>query len=140
MAQFNGGDQFQITWDNPTVGEGSGTFAISAGEDFSFTQGGLTTADDTAQITGDGRTIRTLTQSRWKIEGTVVWDRTAGNNTLFILQALSSSIEETLFTITDVHGVVYSGKGTVVGETTGNSQDSKIPVILSGGQGLTQFA
>lgn len=112
---------------------GNVTLFPKAGETATLDVGGLMVEDDTASITASGESIYKFSNKRWKVEvPPIAWDR-GTNDTLLTLKGIVESFEEASFTFELADGVIYKGKGRIVGELKGAAYDSNIPLIFSGG-------
>jgi hypothetical protein len=136
---FIGGDITEITCNHPTLGQF--TFLPKAGEDSTYDLGGVSSADDAQMIAGDAQVIRQLTRKRWSFEATLANDFVAGGaDTLQQLQDLAGSVAEGDWTITNINGSVYQGKGSPVGDLTTNGNTSTIALKVAGGGTMKKIA
>ena len=55
---YSGGDTLNITYNHPTIG--SGTLFCKAAEDGTIDVGGIRTADDENNVTGDGQMLQQM--------------------------------------------------------------------------------
>ena len=131
-----GGDVFEVTFNHPTVGDG--TFFVKSGEDTTFDPGGFRTADDENSIAGNGQIIKKMNRVRWSFEGPVAWDMN-GNNEIDVLKQLASNPVDANYTISHINGTVWSGEGTIVGDIKGATQDASIPIKIAGSNELKKI-
>jgi hypothetical protein len=135
MAAYATGDVLEVTINNPVVG--SFTVYVKAGEESTFNTGGFRAVDDNNMIDGSGAMINQLTRNRWSFECTVGWDMNERTD-IEKLSSVSGSPAESDITISSINGIVYGGKGTVVGDLMGSNKGT-IPVKFSGGGVLAQL-
>lgn len=124
-----GSDLLEASYDHETVG--SGTIRFKSGEETTVNLGGNRTEDDSQGLAADGTTIRRITNSRWKVEGTPAWDKSS--STLEDLVSMAGSPIEGDWSFTFVDGTVYQGKGSPVGELNGQGGAATHEFIASGG-------
>lgn len=131
------GDVKEITFNNED--EGSGVFYPKAQEEGTYDYGGVRTADSEDMTDGGGRDIQQKQAKKWVWEGTITWDM-LGQDELQILYNLAASGKPTEFTMEHRNGDIRQGRGTVVGEPQGNSQNGTISVKFSGGGKLEKVS
>lgn len=131
----SGGDIIEITYNHPSIG--TGVFYPKSSEDSTYDTGGFRTGDDANMIQGDGQAIYQMNRKRWEFMVKCGWDMLTANE-LEILSDLSGSQEEGVYTFTSVNGVVYKGKGKIVGDIQGNGNTSTVDLKASGG-GILQI-
>lgn len=136
MGRFQGGDVIEVTFNHPTVGDGS--FFVKSGEDTTFDPGGFRNEDDANGVAGDGSMITKKNRVRWMFEGPLAWDMNTSNE-IESLREIAESPLDADFTIEHINGTVWGGTGTVVGDIQGATQDASIPIKLAGGNRLKKI-
>lgn len=133
------GGLIEATYNHPDLG--TGTLFFMSNEDSTFDTGGYRADDDADAVDGGGNMIDKMTNKRWKLEGTISWDLTKGEdlNELSLLSALAGSPKPSEWTISHISGITYGGTGKPVGDYSGNGGAASISVILSGGGRLRQI-
>ena len=129
MAKYLGGDILEIVCQH-TLGEFR--FAAKSNEDFNIDFGGIRTNDDANQITGDGQAIYQKNRVRWMLEGPVAVALKDGQ-TLNDLNKLSEHPDEGTWTISHISGVIFKGKGTIVGDLQASTNTAQMTLKVSGG-------
>ena len=132
---FNTGDITEITCTHPTLGNFS--FQAKKGADWTYDLGGPKTLDNDDDITGAGEPIYTVEQTKWFIEGEVVWDMITRDE-LDSLTALSGSPVEGQWTINCINGDVRSASGKPVGDIQSTNK-GVIAIKISGGGKLKKI-
>lgn len=130
----SGGDITEITYNNPNVG--TGVLYPKSSEDSNYDVGGIRTDDSMDAIQANGQAIYKKNMKRWAFDVKIGWDM-GGSDELGILALLAADTAETDWTMTNINGVVYKGKGTYVGDLVGNGNESTIMFKASGGGMLT---
>jgi hypothetical protein len=125
---YTGGDTIEMTYNHPTLG--SGSFFFKANEDGSVDQGGVRTNDDANGITGNGVSIRQMNRARASFEASVVWDM-IDQDELSRFNALAGDPNDADWTITNISGAIWGGKGFPVGDLVGNTNTAMIPVKIA---------
>ena len=126
-----GGDITEITFTHPTIG--SGTFYAKSGEDAVVNYGGLRSADEVQNITGNGDNIDIMTNSRWRVEVVCAWSTTEREDSK-VLNELAASTVPADWTFQHVSGAIYGAKGKPVGDLDGSLGNATFTLITSGGQ------
>lgn len=129
MANYLGGDIIEIVCQHPTLGEFR--FAPKANESFTFDLGGIRANDDTSQITGAGEAIYQMNRVRWMFEGPVAIDFLSGNE-MENLPKLSSDAEQGIWTISNIGGNIWKGKGRPVGDLQQDTNAATMTLKVSG--------
>lgn len=126
---FVGGDITEITYNHPVIG--SGTIFCKANEDGTLDPGGFRSNDDANSITGDGRIIDQLNRVRGSFETPpVAWDMTDRDE----LQKLADMTESPVladWTIANISGAIWGGKGKPVGDIQGNTNTALISLKIA---------
>lgn len=130
------GNLTEISVSHPDVGDA--VFFVTPGTDSNYNLGGLTSEDTEEGVDSGGRTILKKTFKRWSFETSISWDQTTDE--LGILQSLSDSTVEGIYTFTHINGTVYKGKGSVVGPIVGNGMSATIPIKFAGGGSLEKIS
>jgi len=126
---YEGGDNIEVTYNHPTLG--NGTIYCKSAEDGTFNPGGFRSNDDDNMISGDGQMIDQINRVRWSFEMTIAWDITDVDE-VTKLSSLAGSPVETNWTISNVSGAIWAGKGKPVGDLKGATNQSTAPVKLAG--------
>lgn len=136
---FIGCDLKQISIKHPTLG--SVVIYPKAGENAQIELGGITTESDPKGIAGSGEAIYKKNVGRWVVEtAPIAWKRAvADSDTLKVIQNIAASFEESDFTFELADGVIYVGRGMIVGEIKGATFDATIPLKMEGGGQLAQI-
>ena len=113
MGAALGGDFLELTYNHPTVGQGS--FFIKANEGNTLDPGGLRTNDDASQVDGGGNMIYQMNRVRGHVEVMCANDFNDRND-IEVAKDLTASPVETEWTISHVSGVVYGFRGKPVGD------------------------
>ena len=114
---YTGGDIKSIAYNHPTLG--SGTLFPKSGEDGTLDQGGFTSADDAAGITGAGQMIDIITAKRGSLEILCAWDMT-DKQELNTVNDMAADPVMADWTISTLSGAVFGGKGKPVGDVQGS--------------------
>ena len=133
---YTGGDLLEISFNHPT--EGSGSFFVKSGEDSEVDLGGFRKEDDDQGIAGDGQMITKANQRRWSVSAPIAWSK-SGTNELEVLTNIAESPLDASWTFRYQDGVSLVGDGTVVGDLTGATQGSTVPVKFAGGGRLRRL-
>lgn len=134
MATFLGGDITEIVAKHPDLGDFR--FATKSNESYTIDRGGFRTNDDGNQVTGNGQGIYQKNLMRWMFEGPVLID--FKNNTLDDIDKLAESSVEAVWIITHISGVVYQGKGMIVGDLQPDTNTAQMGIKIAGGGKLTK--
>lgn len=126
----SGGDITEITFNHPDLG--TGVFYPKSSEDSTYDTGGFRSNDDVNMIQANGDMIDQVNRTRWSFAVKCGWDMLT-NNELETLSALSASINQGTYTFTNINGVIYKGKGKIVGDVQGNGNSSTVDFKASGG-------
>ena len=126
----SGGDILEITYNHPTIG--TGVLYPKSNEDSTYDLGGFRSSDDANMIDGAGNMIDQINRVRWSFSVKTGWDMTQVGE-LEIISALSASPQQGVYTILNVNGIIYKGKGKFVGDIQGNGNTSTVDIKLSGG-------
>ena len=133
---YIGGDVLEVSYKHPTLGDGS--FFVKAGEDTTIDLGGYRTDDDANGIAGNGEMITKINAVRWSYEAPIAWSKTTTNE-LKVLADMAADPQDADWTIRSIDLSVFAGKGRPVGDLAGATQDSTIPLKISGGRGLRRL-
>lgn len=126
---YTGGDTIEMTYNHPTLG--SGSFFFKANEDGTVDQGGLRSNDDANAITGNGDMIDQMNRVRASFETPPMsWDM-IDQDELNKLTDLAGSPILADWTITNVSGKIWGGKGKPVGDIQGNTNTALITVKIA---------
>lgn len=126
---YTGGDTIEMTYNHPTIG--SGSFFFKANEDGTVDQGGRRSNDDASMITGNGRFIDQMNVVRASFETPpMAWDM-IDQDELSVLQELAGDPNLADWTITNISGAIWGGKGKPVGDIQGNSNSAQITVKIA---------
>jgi len=126
---YVGGDTIDVTYNHSVVGTGS--FKCKAGEDATIDLGGFRSADEANMVTGDGQLIDQMTRTRGSIElPPVAWDMQTKNELEKLVKMAESPILGD-WTITNISGAIFGGKGKPVGDLQGNANTAQITVKLA---------
>lgn len=129
------GDILEVTFNHPVIG--SGVLSPKSAEESQYDLGGFRSEDDSNGITGNGKMIDKMVNTRWMFEMPVAWDNT--EETLEKLVSLAASPIPADWTISSINGSVYSGTGKPVGDIVGNGANGTIQVKVSGGGKLKKI-
>lgn len=125
---FVGGDTIEAKVTHPAVG--TFTFLFKSDEDCTVDLGGFKSDDDEMGITGSGAFIDKMNRKRASIEfPPVSWEQ-VGANELDVLQILQDSPILGDWTVANVSGQIYAGKGKPVGDLKGNANTAQIPLTV----------
>lgn len=136
MGTAIGGDIVEVTFNHPTLG--TGIILPKAGEDSTYDLGGIRVDDDDQGVDGGGNMIKKMNRKRWSFEVTCAWDMNV-DQTIESLNALAASSVDANWTFENINGIVYNGKGTIVGDIQGNGNAATFTLKVSGGGKLGQF-
>jgi hypothetical protein len=125
-----GGDIIEITFNHPTLG--NGTIFPKSNEDGTFDLGGFRSNDDDNMIDGGGNMIDQINRSRWSLETVVSWDMNLRTD-LEKVVAIAGSPVQADWTFSHINGTVYGGKGKPVGDLKGNSNSATFSLKIAGG-------
>lgn len=128
MANYIGGDILEIVCQH-TLGDFR--FAPKANESYTIDRGGIRVNDDASQITGQGTAIYQKNRVRWSMEGPIAVDFKSENEVVG-LEKLAESSDEGVWTITLISGVIFKGKGTVVGDLQPDTNTAQMTLKVSG--------
>lgn len=110
-------------------------FPVAADADVNVKLGGK---EKELQMNGDGTPRFVLTAVGWMLDGvTVSIDHDRGDQE-FLQERADETSGNSAIGITLVHGVTFSGKGTIVGELQLSTQNATCGVSLAGGGKLEQ--
>lgn len=130
MPKFIGGDLTEITCNHPTLG--SFNFATKSNESYTLDPGGKRSNDDAGMVAGDGTFIDQMNSVRWSFEGPLMADFDSGNE-LENLPKLAASSELATWTFSHISGVVWTGKGKIVGDINVDTNTAQMTAKLAGG-------
>lgn len=133
----SGGDSIEITCNHPTLGQF--VFKPKSAEDVTVNLGGFRSNDDNNMLTGSGEMIDQMNNSRWSFEATCAWDMQLGLD-LEKASALASSPVLGDWTISNINGTTYGGKGKPVGDLEGNSNAVTFTLKVAGGGRMAKIA
>lgn len=126
----------EITFNHPTVG--SGVLFTIQDSDATIDTGGIRSADEMGGVDTGNRMIDSKSLNRWMVSCEI---SNAVNSTqeLEKMTAIAASPEEADWTFTHISGVVYRGKGQVVGDIAAVLSTAKLPLKFSGGGTLARI-
>jgi hypothetical protein len=124
---YFGGDTKEVTFNNPDLG--SRTYQAKSNEGNTADPGGIRTTE--VGVTGNGVGMYKKNAIPW--EQTVLLAFDSKSDDLDFLASIAGSLKETTITVTINNGAVWQGIGTISGDLKGNTNDSTVPVTLSGG-------
>lgn len=133
---YIGGDVLEVTCLHPVLG--SFRFEPKANEAFTLDYGGLRTGDEANSITGSGRAIYQMNNTRWGLDGPVATDFNSDNE-LKNITALAASPVEGVWTMTHVSGAVYKGTGKPVGDVKADSNTAQLTLKIAGSGSLQKI-
>lgn len=93
---------------------GNVIFDVKGSESNTIDKGGFRTASDQAGITGSGRAIYKMNNNRWMAE--IKCANEQSTSAFAVAQNLCQEIEAQDWTIQHISGVIYGGKGKIVGD------------------------
>lgn len=125
----SGGQIKEITCNNPEIG--SITMYPKSSEDSTYDNGGVRTADDATSIDGSGAAIYSKNYMRPSFAVKIGWDM-QNRNELEYLSAETAVVSESVWTFTNINGVIYQLTGKQVGDLNGNGNTSTIDLKVSG--------
>lgn len=108
-----GGDITEITYNHPTIGQGS--FFPKANEGNTLDLGGIRNNDDASMISGDGELIDQKNRVRGFAEIVVANDMNTRND-LNVARLLAADPVKADYTISHINGTVWKCKGSIVGD------------------------
>lgn len=126
----------EITFNHPTVG--SGVLYTIQDSDASIDAGGIRSADEMGGVDSGGRMIDQKSQNRWMVSCEIS-NAVNATQEMEKLAAIAASTEEAEFTFTHISGIVFRGKGQVVGDIAPNLTSAKMAVKFSGGGQLARI-
>lgn len=136
MPKYLGGDITEISCSHPSLGDFR--FATKADEDYSVDFGGFRNDDDASNISGAGALVSKKNRVRWSVEGPLLVDLQAGQDSKSI-NDLAESSEPGVWTYTHISGAIWKGTGEIVGDLVVGSNTAQIPVKVSGGGKLEKI-
>ena len=136
MPKYTGGDLIEITCNHPTLGNFN--FATKSNESYSLDPGGKRSNDDAAMVAGDGTFIDQINNVRWSFEGPLIADFDSGNE-IENLPKLAESIELGTWTFSHITGVVWTGKGKLVGDISIDTNTAQLTAKIAGGSKLEKL-
>lgn len=134
MGYF-GGDSTEINLNNPDHGQL--TLQCKANEGNTYDLGGRRTVEIT--VTGNGTPINKIANVPWEISVLIAWDMLTLKELQYLV-LVAGSTKDTTCTISNINGSVYQGIGRPMGDLKGNTNDSTVPLVLSGGGELKAIA
>ena len=126
----------EITVNHPTVG--SAVFYTVQDSDATIDTGGIRSADEMGGVDTGGRMIDQKTLNRWMV-GCEMSNAVNSTQEMEKLAAIAASSEEGEWTFAHISGVVFRGKGQVVGDIAPNLTTAKMAVKFSGGGQLARI-
>lgn len=136
MARFLGGDLQEINVSHPTLGEF--TFHPKSNESYTLDPGGFRSQDDANMITGSGEMIDQVNRVRWMFEGPVAVDFDSENETTNFAN-IAASPELGTWTFTHISGVIWRGRGKVVGDIQPDTNTAQMPLKIAGSGRLVKL-
>lgn len=136
MPKYIGGDLTEITCNHPTLGNFS--FATKSNESYTLDPGGKRSNDDASMVAGNGEMIDQVNNVRWSFEGPLMADFDSGNE-LENLPLLAESSELGTWTFSHISGVVWRGKGKIVGDINVDTNTAQLTAKLAGGGRLEKL-
>jgi len=124
------GDITTLNYSHPTLG--SGVLYAKAGEESTYSLGGIRTEDDVNSIDGGGQSIDVMKRERWFFEVPISWDMNDKEELEKLSQMAASPVPGD-WTVSHINGIIYGGKGKPVGDVNGNGGAGTIAVKISGG-------
>ena len=134
--QITGGDLIEVTCNHPTLG--SFNFNTKAGEAYTMDPGGYRSNDDASGITGNGVFMDQVSRVRWSFEGPLAVDFISDNE-VSNLPLLAESYELATWTFSHISGVVWRGKGKIVGDFNVDTLAASSTVKIAGGGKLEKL-
>jgi hypothetical protein len=128
MANYIAGDITEIVCQHEL---GEFRFSPKANESFTLDSGGIRVNDDANQITGSGKAIYQKNRVRWSMEGAVAVDFASENETKN-LPLLAEHPSEGTWTITHISGVIWRGRGVIVGDLQPDTNTAQMSLKVSG--------
>jgi len=126
---YTGGDTIEMTYNHPTLG--SGSFFFKAGEDGTVDPGGRRSNDDANSVTGNGIMLDQMNYTRGSFETPpMAWDM-IDQDELTKLKDLAGNPNLADWTITNISGAIWGGKGKPVGDIQGNVNTALITVKIA---------
>jgi hypothetical protein len=126
---YTGGDTIEMRYTHPTLG--SDTFFFKASEDGTIDPGGLRSNDDDNGITGAGQFIDQMNRRRASFETPPIAHDQIDKDELNMLVKLAASPQLADWTITNVSGAIWGGKGKPVGDIQANTNTALITVKIA---------
>lgn len=126
----------EITFNHPTVG--SGVLFTIQDSDATIDTGGIRSADEMGGVDTGSRMIDQKSLNRWMVSCEISNSLTATQEAEK-LAAIAASTEEAEFTFSHISGIVYRGKGQIVGDIAPNLTSAKMAVKFSGGGTLARI-
>ena len=126
----------EITFNHPTVG--SGVLFTIQDSDATIDTGGIRSADEMSGVDTGNRMIDQKTLNRWMV-GCEISNSLTGTQEMEKLSQIAASPEEAEFTFSHISGVVFRGKGQIVGDIAPNITTAKLAVKFSGGGQLARI-
>lgn len=108
-----GGDITEVTYNHPTIGQGS--FFPKANEGNTFDPGGIRTADDANMISGSGALIAQKNRVRAHFEILIENDMNIRNDASVVAQLAADPVAAD-WTVSIINGTVWGGTGFPVGD------------------------
>lgn len=130
MAQYIGGDLLEVTCNHPTLG--SFSFAAKSNESYTVDSGGPRSNDDSNAITGNGEFIDQINRVRWSFEGPLLADFISKQE-IENFPKLAGSPELGTWTFSHISGVVWRGRGKIVGDIQIDTNTAQVTIKISGG-------
>ena len=129
------GDTIEITIQHPTLG--SFQFLPKAGESGTLNPGGLMTEDDNKSITSSGIIIKKMTRTAWEYEITCASN---GGEAVLAAKKISGDVNDSVIKISMLSGVIFSGRGSIVGDVNENTQDGTFTLKVQGSGSLSKIS
>lgn len=126
----------EITFNHPTVG--SGVLYTIQDSDATIDTGGVRSADEMGGVDTGGRMIDQKTLNRWMVSCEISNSLTATQE-MEKMALIAASSQEAEWTFSHISGVIYRGKGQIVGDIAPNLTTAKMAVKFSGGGTLARI-
>lgn len=136
-ANYIGGDVLEFTVSNPDLGDFR--FQAKSGEAFNLDKGGFRTNDEANSVTGGGKAIYIMNNTRWSLDGNAAVDMLSGNE-MDNLPALAASLKESIITFTHISGYISKGTGKPVGDLVADSDKASMKVKFAGSGQLEKIS
>lgn len=130
-----GGSITEITYNHPTLGQGS--LFPKSDADSTYDLGGYR-MDGDGIVDGSGSLITSLIGKPWSFEVDISMDMNSRKE-LERITALAGDPVEADWTFTSVNGTVYGGKGRIMGDVQGKGKDASMTLKVGGGGILKQI-